>query len=170
MTSYSGDMSLRFTDMYVLSSSFGFTYCLALQSNAMQTVKKTFTQRDTPATAKRRTWLCADVWGSMLLTQKRWLADPTELELRQSRVERFFSCGWSTVRLLVRPVSLRLLIAKEWLTGDPSKYHCKVGEGFPTVLQEHLSWASAMVQWDEGRICGETETHVEKTDFRRLEY
>lgn len=45
----------------------------------------------------------------------------------------------------------------ELLTGDPSKYHIKVGEGFPTVSQEQLSWAPALVQLEEGRISGANE-------------
>jgi len=39
-----------------------------------------------------------------------------------------------------------------------------VGEGFPAVLQEQLSWSSSLVQSDDGKICGATLMDVEKTD------
>lgn len=92
-----------------------------------------------------------------LLTQNCWLAEPRELTVRQIKVRWFFLWGWFRVKKLLRIVLFRVSLNishLEWLTVSPFKYQCILGDGFPRVSQEQLSWLSVEVQCDENRICG----------------
>lgn len=57
ITSYSGDGSVFCSDMYVLSSWFGFTFFLVFQRNITQIMQMTLTMRDMTATAQGSTAL-----------------------------------------------------------------------------------------------------------------